>query len=539
MSIGQPEPSRYGVLVANSRFPDEPKLSKLKSPDNDVDGLYGILHDDKIGGFTHIEIKRDKSQHEVLRAIQQTLNLAGRNDLVLIFYAGHGKLDRAGHLHLATFDTVNRELETTSVPAKRIWELIQNAATSKTVLMLDCCYSGAIEGALLRGDVGEELNIMSRGRGTFVMTASTDMQTAREEGVGGLGLFTMHVIAGLEGGAADADGDGVVTMNELYNYVHKAVLAEGYQEPMKWDLNVQGELVIAQSGRNPREERRQAIRDRLFALAQDSTISNQFLHKGLGVLDLPFAESRADMAVRYDDLLERLLDPTPNIGQFIEEWYALVAKEEVNAPEPGATALSDQPTEEPPTQIPAPAWKTAMKKFVSKNTVVVIVVLPIIFVAGLTALQWMFTDSDGSSDVQQEQVNNADSQEEVDIARTRQIVSIINDGLLVTDSENPHPITYSPASFTDGQIVSGIDNYFWLIWPTYDDGRPVNKVELRISGLSYKTIVWTGLNENTMTRKDVDPPSAQWLISYSRNTRIVIQRGLGMTDYQLDISPIY
>lgn len=333
MSDGQDPGKRYGVLIASSRFPDEPKLTDLNCPENDVDGLSAVLSDAAIGGFTDLVVIKNQPHHVVLRGIHQVLRKAGRDDLVLIFYAGHGKLDRAGRLHLATVDTVNAELETTSVPATRIRELIENADTSKTALILDCCYSGAIEKSFLCGDVDEQLNIMAGGRGTFIMTASTDVQTAREEVRDGFGLFTKHVIGGIQDGAADADGDGVVTMNELYNYVHRQVLAESHQEPMKWDLNVQGELVVARTSRKPREERRRAIRERLFALADEGLIPDIVLTKALEVSNLSFAETRQGAASRYDALLDQMLEDDLQVGRFINDWLQ-VPPDEAQRPEP-------------------------------------------------------------------------------------------------------------------------------------------------------------------------------------------------------------
>lgn len=333
MSNGQELGKRYGVLIASSLFPDEPKLRDLDCPENDVDGLSAMLNDDAIGGFTDLVVIKNQPHHVVLRAIHQMLRKAGRDDLVLIFYAGHGKLDRAGRLHLATVDTVNEELETTSVPATRIRELIENADTSKTALILDCCYSGAVEKSFLRGDVEEQLNIMAGGRGTFIMTAATDVQTAREEVRDGFGLFTKHVIGGIESGAADADGDGVVTMNELYNYVYRQVLAESHQKPMKWDLNVQGELVVARTSRKPREERRRAIRERLFTLADEGLIPDIVLTKALAVSNLSFAETRQGAASGYDALLDRILEDDLRIGRFINDWLH-VAPDQAQPPEP-------------------------------------------------------------------------------------------------------------------------------------------------------------------------------------------------------------
>ena len=362
------QPKRYGVLIASSQFPDEPKLKDLACPENDVDGLSEVLNDMAIGGFSDVEVVKNQPSHQALRSVHKVLRKAGRDDLVLIYYAGHGKLDRAGRLHLATTETVNSELETTSIPAQRIRDLIDNADATKIALILDCCYSGAIEKSFLRGDVEEQLHAVAGGRGTFIMTASTDVQTAREEIRDGYGIFTKHVIDGMRGGA-DADGDGIVTMNELYDYVHRQVLADSHQVPMKWNLNVEGEMIIAQTGRKPREERRAAIRARLFALADEGVLPDVVFTRALEVSNLSFAETRGGAAAQYDGLLDQVLEEDLRVGDFLSAWLKVPpddapkpeAEPEPQAPpEPHAEAAPEpqqEPEAEPPTepQKPEPA----------------------------------------------------------------------------------------------------------------------------------------------------------------------------------------
>lgn len=347
-------PKRYGVLIASSKFPDESKLQDLSCPENDVDGLHAVLDDEGIGGFSKLLVIKNRPSYDVLRGIHRLLGEASRDDLVLIYYAGHGKLDRAGRLHLATTDTVNKELETTSVPAQRIRDLIDNADTNKTALILDCCYSGAIEKSFLRGDVDEQLHTLAEGRGTFIMTAATGVQTAREEVCDGYGIFTKHVIDGIRGGA-DVDGDGVITMNELYGYVHRQVRAESHQVPMKWDLNVQGELIIAQTGRKPREERRLAIRERLFALSAEGAIPDLVLTKAVEVAGLSFSEVGTGANAGYDKLLDRLLEEDFRVGPFLDDWLK-VPPDAVPEPQP-EPVLQGQPepqTDPPPKHQPEP-----------------------------------------------------------------------------------------------------------------------------------------------------------------------------------------
>jgi len=356
MSADANQPRRYGVLIASSRFPDEPKLKDLACPENDVDGLQQVLSDEAIGGFSELLVVKNEPSHAALRKVHQVLRKAGRDDFVLIYYAGHGKTDLAGKLHLATTETVSDELETTSIPAQRIRSLIDNARTTKVALILDCCYSGAIEKTFLRGDVEDQLNLMAGGRGTFIMTAATDVQTAREEIRDGFGIFTKHLIDGIRG-AADVDGDGIVTMNELYDYVHREVIAESHQVPMKWNLNVQGEMVIAQSGHKPREARRAAIRARLFAMADQGVLPDMVFTKALEISNLSFQETRQGAAARYDALLDRVLDPNLRIGDFLTAWLQVqpddapaAAEKPAPKPEPEPQPQTQSETKPPPEE---------------------------------------------------------------------------------------------------------------------------------------------------------------------------------------------
>jgi hypothetical protein len=94
------------------------------------------------------------------------------------------------------------------------------------------------------------------GRGRAVITASSAMEyafegdelaDAREQAPS---VFTSALVEGLETGEADRDQDGLVALDELYDYVYDRVRAvTPNQTPGKWTFGVQGELVIARRSR--------------------------------------------------------------------------------------------------------------------------------------------------------------------------------------------------------------------------------------------------------------------------------------------------
>ncbi len=201
---------RFGILIASSKFPDESELEDLRCPENDVDGLHEVLTSKDCGGFTETIVLKNEPHHKVLKNINRILKQAHKNDLVLIFYSGHGRLDLAGRLYLTTVDTEIETLEATSIPVNSIKDYIDVSPSKKSVFLLDCCYSGAVEKALLRGGVQEQLQHISGGRGIYILTGSTDIQVAQEKESDQYGLFSKHVIEGIHKGDADQDNNGFI-----------------------------------------------------------------------------------------------------------------------------------------------------------------------------------------------------------------------------------------------------------------------------------------------------------------------------------------
>ena len=204
---------RFAILIASSRYPDEPTLQDLRCPENDVDGLHEVLK--AYGEFTDIGVLKNRSHHEVLLKVNQVFRKAGKNEFVLLHYSGHGKLNPAGRLHLAMVNTIIPALEATSIPVETIKNYIDISSSRQIVLILDCCFSGAAGEVFTRSGVDDQLQLMSRGQGIYIMTASTEIEVAREKASDQYGVFTKHIIAGIREGKADRDGDGFVGVGEL------------------------------------------------------------------------------------------------------------------------------------------------------------------------------------------------------------------------------------------------------------------------------------------------------------------------------------
>jgi WD40 repeat protein len=332
--MGQIIERRFGILIASSRFPEEPKLSELRCPENDVDGLLDVLMASDRGQFDKsgtVVFKNAPSYH-ILRTINQTLKRAAKEDLVLIYYSGHGKQDLAGRLYMATADTSIESLESTSLPVDRILGFIEIATCSKIVLILDCCYSGAVGTVFFKSSLGDRLQQAAKGRGTFILTASTGLQTAVEKEGERYGLLTKHIIEGIQTGAADRDEDGLISVDELYSYVHDQVLDESPQEPEMYS-KARGDVIISQSPRMPRNERRLRGRELLLDLAKQHKIPDKLFSKAWEVVWTDPGQWSEEIR-RYERLIESLLLSHISVPDFVAAWYEFPQTASANVLEP-------------------------------------------------------------------------------------------------------------------------------------------------------------------------------------------------------------
>jgi len=313
------------VLIGSMTYPSEEKLASLRCPGNDVAGMKRALQTK--GKFLNLIDILDKPSFEIAQVINRTLKEAGKNDLVVVYFSCHGKLNKAGKLHLATVDTNLHLLETTSISLETIKSCIDVSPCRKTILILDSCYSGAAgDTFLIKGDKGdvvnEQLNSLSQGRGLYILTASTAVEVAKEDEAGEYSVFTRHFIEGLEGTEADRDGDGIISIDELYEYVHDKVTREAHHEPMKWGLETRGRIDIAFTGQVPRQQRRDKLRQILLELQQKDIFPDPVVSDAMEIIATePHKLSASRRAL--DSLLERLYKDTIRPSDFIHQWYTL------------------------------------------------------------------------------------------------------------------------------------------------------------------------------------------------------------------------
>ena len=167
--------------------------------------------------------------------------------MLVLYFSGHGVRDEMGLLYLAVKNTIRSRLRSTAIRTDYIREAMDQSRSKRQILILDCCNSGAFPQGT-KAEVGGPMGMARafQGYGRFVLTASDATQFAWEGnkviGQTDNSLFTHFLVTGLEG-EADSDGDGKITVDELYDYAYDQISRiTPNQTPTKSASKQEGEI---------------------------------------------------------------------------------------------------------------------------------------------------------------------------------------------------------------------------------------------------------------------------------------------------------
>jgi hypothetical protein len=249
--------NRCALLIGSGSYIDA-TFAGLDAPAADLDSLAAVLRSPAICNFDDVKVVKDHAAYELRVATSDFFSRAGPEDLLILYFTGHGVRNASGELFLCARDTRRHLLRATALAASDISKDMDLCRSSQQVLILDCCHAGAFakgsKSSAQAINVGTEEAFKGTGRGRVVLTSSDATQLAFEGdkviGQPVRSVFTHYLIEGLQRGKADTNGDGRITIDELYAYAYKQMTQAGHsQTPGKWAIRQQGDIVLA---RNPK-----------------------------------------------------------------------------------------------------------------------------------------------------------------------------------------------------------------------------------------------------------------------------------------------
>ncbi|AXS39292.1 SUMF1/EgtB/PvdO family nonheme iron enzyme [Breoghania sp. L-A4] len=249
---------KHALLIGMDFFQDE-RLSRLLAPKDDVYALRETLLASKIGAFSSAEVLFNSELVAVQRALHQLFDERAPDDLLFLYYTGHGLIDTDGALHLSLHNSDARTPSIGSLEAEFVRKRMRASHAEAQIVVLDCCHSGAFMGGAKRGANEPAVTAQTfdtEGRGHYILSACTATEFAFEAGQLREGdpdarprsIFTECFVQGLKTGDAAPQSD-TITIDALYHYTRARVLERNMpMDPQRWISGGSGELVVA---RNP------------------------------------------------------------------------------------------------------------------------------------------------------------------------------------------------------------------------------------------------------------------------------------------------
>lgn len=218
--------AKVALLIGVSEY--EPGLNPLPGSVKDVDAIQRVLAHPELGGFaeTDITVLKNPQRQAMEDAIYWLFSDRKKGDLLLFYFSGHGIKDDNGRLYLATRatrkDSNGRLVKPSAVAGASLHENINESRSQRQIIILDCCFSGAIaQGMKVKDDGTVNLKDYLGGKGRAILTSSTSTEYSFSSEVAGheddgLSIYTRYLVEGIEKGAADTDGDGWIAVEELH-----------------------------------------------------------------------------------------------------------------------------------------------------------------------------------------------------------------------------------------------------------------------------------------------------------------------------------
>ncbi|MDQ3576972.1 MAG: caspase family protein, partial [Actinomycetota bacterium] len=232
------DPTRSQVVLIGAAHFDDPNLNDLPSVRNNVQDLHRILTDPTRGGLTaaSCHVFADPRSPDVVRIA----DIAERaEDVLLIYYSGHGLISENGRLLFALSDTSERHREINALHLNQLRAIFRASPAAVQVLVLDCCYSGRItDPGFMSGPV-ELVEI----EGTYTLASSARDEVSLAPRGARYTAFSGELISLLHNGVTG--GEELISLRTVYQQLQIALRKKNFPAPRQLHSETAASLALA------------------------------------------------------------------------------------------------------------------------------------------------------------------------------------------------------------------------------------------------------------------------------------------------------
>ncbi|MBM7489195.1 hypothetical protein JOD64_000417 [Micromonospora luteifusca] len=248
--MSRPDPYRSVALLIGTATHDQQSLEDLPAVRANVTELARLV---TTGPVDLVAVERCTQLLDLPHPREAGVTIAERcseaEDLLLVYYAGHGLLDDNGELFLALPGTDPRPdwLKYTAIPFSWIRDAMRDSPARTRVLILDCCFAGRALNNMSTADAENGLADRSEIQGTFTLTATSDNVAAIAPVGAEHTAFTGELLRLLQHGPPVRDGHPAgddLTLSAMYRHLAVTLPSQGLPRPRQRNTDLAADLVL-------------------------------------------------------------------------------------------------------------------------------------------------------------------------------------------------------------------------------------------------------------------------------------------------------
>lgn len=246
----------YALIIGIDKYQN---VRSLDYAVKDAEYIQSMLMDKFHFQQDNIVLLKDEEATKIA-IIQEFSNItkkAESNDRVLIFFAGHGEtidLPDGGEMgFLLPVDGDKTDLYVSAIKMEELKTISLLSEAKHILYLVDACYGGlaAIGARTIEIQTTPDyIQKITKYKSRQIITAGGRNEKVIEKAEWGHSAFTKNLLSGLRDWMADADSDGIITVQELGTYLKKKVTidSDNQQTPKTRNLTTdEGEFVFFQN----------------------------------------------------------------------------------------------------------------------------------------------------------------------------------------------------------------------------------------------------------------------------------------------------
>jgi tetratricopeptide (TPR) repeat protein/uncharacterized caspase-like protein len=225
-------PRGYAVVIGVSSYANLPAELQLRFAESDARAVYQTVISREAGQIEPENVRTlygaQATRANIAQLLEEWLpSVAREQDRVIVYFAGHGFV-YGGKGYLAPHDFSMKEIAQTGYEMTRLGETLANRVKARQkILLTDACHSAKILPGLSSKQINDQFKQLP---GTFFTLASSrEAESSFEDPnlASGAGVFGYFLVQGWKGQADVDPEDGIVSADELVQYVRSQVRQYG------------------------------------------------------------------------------------------------------------------------------------------------------------------------------------------------------------------------------------------------------------------------------------------------------------------------